>query len=55
MLFLTPLTSLALFVLVSREKQREREHFFNGLRVSGDVFHQENDSRIEAINWRKSL
>lgn len=31
------------------------EHFFNGLRVSGDVFHEENDSCVEAINWRKSL
>lgn len=55
LLFLTPLTSLILFMLKTGEKQRQSERFLNSLRVSGVVFHQENDSCIEAINWRKSF
>lgn len=55
LLFLTPLTFQILFMLETREKQRESERFLNSLRVSGVVFHQENDSCIEAINWRKSF
>lgn len=55
LLFLTPLTSLILFMLETREKQRESECFLNSLRVSGVVFHEENDSCIETINWRKSF
>lgn len=46
-----PLSSLILFVSEQGEAEQERERLLYSLCVSGDVFHQDDDSCIEAANW----